>query len=272
MTHEKELSLSPVIPYGAVLMRRIRYLCGLALLVLAGTLQAEEGVAQLIQKGDEADKKWKTGEALEAFLAAEKLEPRNPDILRRIATQYCLSMVDVGSSAEKRAIGEKALGYARRAIELAPRNGNAQVVMAVCCGRLAKHLPNKEKIETSKLVRQHAELAMQLAPRNDLPHYVLGVWHYELANLNAVLRAVAGMVYGALPAASNDEAEKHFRKARQLDPGRVATVLELGRTIALNSARKDEARLLFEAALKMPTRDKDDPEMKRRAKAALEGL
>lgn len=255
-------------------MRRTFYLCALAATLLAGSLMqaAEESVQQLLQKGDEFDKKWKTTEALECFLAAEKLEPRNPEILRRIATQYMLSMVDVGSSPEKRVIGEKALAYARRAVEIAPRDGKVQVVMAVCCGRLAKHLPNKEKIETSKLVKLHADIAMQLAPRNDLPHFVLGVWHYELANLNAVLRAVAGMVYGALPTASNEEAEKHFRRARALDPGRVATVLELGRTVALNSARKDEARMLFEAALKMPTRDKDDPEMKRRAKAALEKL
>lgn len=253
-------------------MRRFRYFLALFLVALTPLAGADEPVPQLLQKGDEAEKKWKTSEALDCFLAAEKQEPRNPEVLRRIAAQYALAMADVNSSAEKRAIGEKALGYAKRAVELAPRDGKVQVVMAVCCGRLAKHLPNKEKIETSKLVKYHAELARQLAPRSDLPHYVLGVWHYEIANLNAMLRAVASLVYGALPPASNEEAEKHFRKARELDPGRVATVLELGRTVALNSARKDEARILFETALKMPVRDKDDPEMKRRAKTALEGL
>ncbi|MBS0656894.1 MAG: hypothetical protein JSR82_01445 [Verrucomicrobia bacterium] len=253
-------------------MRRFFYLCALLGILLPQLPAAEESVAQLLQKGDEADKKWKTTEALQFFLAAEKQEPNNPEVLRRIAAQYALAMGDVGSSAEKRVIGEKALGYARRAVEMAPRDGKVQVVMAVCCGRLAKHLPNKEKIQTSKLVRQHAELAIQLAPRSDLAHYVLGVWHYEIANLNAVLKVIAGMVYGSLPPASNEDAEKHFRKARELDPGRVATVLELGRTVALNKARKDEARILFETALKMPTRDKDDPEMKKRAKAALDAL
>lgn len=256
-------------------MRPAFLLCLFTTILFARPLAAEEAfqsVPLLLQRGDEADRKWKTTDALTAYLAAEKLEPKNPEILRRIATQYALSMIDVPTSAEKRVVGEKALSYAKRAVELAPRSPSTQVVMAVCCGRLAKHLPSREKIETSKLVKLHAETALQLNPKSDIAHYILGVWHYELANLNAMLRVAAGVVYGALPPASNEEAEKHFRRARELDPARVATVLELGRTVALNSSRKEEARALFETALKMPLRDKDDPEMKRRAREALAAL
>src|SRR5258706_375125 len=74
--------------------------------------------------------------------------------------------------------------------------------------------------------------ALALYPNNDLTYHVLGAWHYELANLNSFLRAIAKLIYGAIPEASNEEAVKNFQKAIELNPKRLANHVELGRSYA----------------------------------------
>jgi Flp pilus assembly protein TadD len=75
-------------------------------------------------------------------------------------------------------------------------------------------------------------------------------------------------VYGGMPPASNEEAERLFRKAVALAPDRVSHHAELGRTLAA-LGRKDEARIELNKALSLPNREKDDPESKQRAAATL---
>ncbi len=224
--------------------------------------------ATLMKRGDALDAKLRTKEALEVYLEAEKLQPDNAELLHRIAKQYGESMLDVSSKAEKKAMGEKSLTYSKRAVAADPKNAMAQLSLAVSYGRLASYLDNKTKIAYSKLVKEHVDRSIALGPRNDLAWHVLGAWQYELANLNAVLRAIAGLVYGTLPSASNEEAVRAFKKAIELNPQRVANHVELGRTY-LEMGKKAEARAALEKGLSLPDRQRDDPDVKRRGREAL---
>jgi hypothetical protein len=56
---------------------------------------------ELIKKGDDFDVKLQASEALDSYLAAEKLEPRSASLLLRIARQYRHLMVDATTSEEK---------------------------------------------------------------------------------------------------------------------------------------------------------------------------
>jgi tetratricopeptide (TPR) repeat protein len=237
-------------------------------LVLVAAASAAEDFATLMKRGDTLDAKLRTREALEVYLEAEKLQPENADLLHRIAKQYGESMLDVSSKAEKKALGEKSLAYSKRAVAANPKNAMAQLSLAVSYGRLATYLDNKTKIAYSKLVKQHVDKSIALDSRNDLAWHVLGAWQYELANLNAVLRAIAGLVYGSLPSASNEEAVKAFRKALELNPRRVANHVELGRTY-LAMGKKAEAKAALEKGLSLPDQQRDDPDVKQRAREAL---
>ena len=148
----------------------------------------------------------------------------------------------------------------------------AQLALAVSYGRVAPYLDNKTKIAYSKLVKEHADKARQLDPKsNDLVYHVLGAWNYELANLNPVLRAIAQLIYGKLPNASNEAAAENFKKAIELNPRRLANHIELGRTYAA-MGKDDEARTALEKGLSLPIRQRDDPETKARGRAALKKL
>lgn len=244
----------------------------LILLLAITPVFAQEDFTSLMKRGDQLDAQLKTKEALAVYLAAEKLSPDNAELLHRIAKQYGESQNDVSSKEERRKIGMTALDYAKRAVAADPKNSMAQLALAVSYGRVAPYLDNKTKIAYSKLVKEHADKARSLDPSgNDLVYHVLGAWNYELSNLNPILRAVAQLIYGKLPNASNEAAVENFKKAVQLNPRRLANHVELGRTYAA-MGKKDEAREELEKGLALPNRQRDDPETKERGRAALKGL
>lgn len=243
----------------------------LVLLAFSATALAQGDFSSLLKKGDQLDAELKTKEALATYLEAEKLQPANADVLHKIAKQYGESMNDVSNKAEKKALGEKALAYSKRSVAADPKNAQAQLALAVSYGRLAPFLDNKTKIAYSKLVKEHVDRSLALDPKNDLTWHVLGAWHYELANLNPFLRTLARLIYGDLPAASNDAAVKNFKKALELNPRRVANHIELGRTY-LALGQKDLARASLEKGLTLPNRQRDDEQVKQRAREALKKL
>jgi tetratricopeptide (TPR) repeat protein len=147
----------------------------------------------------------------------------------------------------------------------------AQLSLAVCYGRLAPLLDNKTKIGYSKLVKSCAETSLALDSSNDLTYYLLGSWNYEMANLNPILRAVAQLIYGQMPSASNDDAVKFFKKAIALNSQRAASHVDLGRTY-IAMGKNDLAKEELNKGLALPNREKDDPDVKQRARDALKKL
>jgi len=238
-----------------------------ALALASGSLLAES-VDELVKSGDALDAKFQTEEALAVYLEANKREPNNAEILHRIAKEYGLSMNDVSGREAKREKGLKALEYAKQAVKADPNNALAQLALAISYGRVAELLDNKTKIEYSKKIEEHAEKSRALDPKNALTYYVLGAWNYELANLSPVVRAVAKMVYGSLPPASNEKAIEYLEKAIALDPSRIGSHVDLGRAY-LAAGQKEKGRAELMKALEMPNREKDDDAAKAKARAAL---
>jgi hypothetical protein len=243
-----------------------RFILLLALLVSTETYG--DPASDLIKKGDACDQQLDNQHALDAYLAAEKLAPPNADLMRRIAKEYAELMADTDSVDEKRELGEKAIGYANRAVALAPQNAMSHLAMAVCYGRMAPLLDNRTKIAYSRLVKEHADQALALDPNNDLTYNILGSWNYELAGLNPLLRALAGMIYGQLPDASYEDSVKDFEKAIQLNPNRLANHIGLGRALAALGDTA-EAKKEIELGLSMPNQEKDDPYVKAQGRETL---
>jgi len=129
----------------------------------------------------------------------------------------------------------------------------------------------KQKVEFSRLIKEHADIAMQLDPTDSYAWHILGVWNYELAKMGAFTRGVVKVVYGAIPPASNEEAVRLLRKAVEIAPDRVSHHVELGRAY-LALGMKDQARSELMRGLALPEREKDDPVSKRRARDALAEL
>lgn len=242
-----------------------------SVLMAVSSAGAATPFAAAMARGDAADEQFKTADALSAYLEAENLGAKNAEVFRKISRELALAMVDTKDKDEQRRLGERSLEYSKRAVEADPNDALCELGLAICYGRVAPYLDNKTKIAYSKLVKEHVEKALKLDPSLDYAYHVLGAWNYELASLNPVLRAVARLIYGEVPAASYEDAVKSFKKAIELAPQRVAHHIELGRTYAAMGQR-DLARTELNKGLALPSREKDDGGTKERGREALKKL
>ncbi len=230
-----------------------------------------EGIEELVAAGDALDKKNRNAEAVSFYLKADAQKPNDAEILWRVSKQYSQLMVDAKSSSERKRLGQLALAAAQKAVAADPANSQAHLSLAIAYGRIALNEPPRRKIEMSKLVRQEAEAAARLDPKNDYAWHVLGRWNYEIANFNPLLKALAQAIYGQLPNASNEKAIEYFSRAIALQPRRVAHHLELARAyLALGD--KEKARDEINKGISLPSVEKEDEENKARARATLKQL
>ena len=241
------------------------------LLVLCTAFPAFAGFAELVKSGDVHDARSESNAALRYYLPAEKLNPNNGALLVKISRQYALQMNDLPNKADKVASGKTALVYAERAVVVSPRDCDSHLALAICLGKLTPYIGAKEKIEASRRIKTAADQAVAIDPKNDYAWHLLGRWHQSLANIGGTTRMIAGAIYGGLPAASNDEAVKCFKKSILLNANRLIHTIELGRTYAM-MGRKAEAKQYLEQGLSMPEKEKDDAETKQRGRESLKGL
>lgn len=224
-----------------------------------------------IEQGDTFDRQFKSADALAAYQKALVEKPDDPAILRKIAKQYVELVLDAPTRAEKVRLAQLGYDTAVRARELAPRDPETRVTVAIAAGRLAFYSEPRKRLELSRVVGQEAEESVRLDSRYALGWHVLGRWHYEIANLNPLLRALAEAVYGKMPPASNEEAIDCMRKAAELQSSNALFHAELGRAY-LAAGRKEEARRALEKSIGLPRQTRDDASAQDRAKEALREL
>jgi len=248
-----------------------RTLAGLATFFLASVSLRAQTADELIKKGDLHYERLEAKKALQYYLPAEKLNPDNASLLVRISREYRHLMSDASQKDDKLKLGRTAVDYSKRAVALAPDDPESQLALAISYGKILPFVGNKEKMEMSRLVKAAAEKVTKLDPKNDLGWHVLGRWHLVLAEISGGKRALAQVVYGKMPDASNEEAVRYFEKAIALNPNRLMRCSELGRTYA-QMDRKEEARRLITKGLGMRETEKDDPETKEKGREILEKL
>jgi tetratricopeptide (TPR) repeat protein len=241
------------------------------ILAIGASTAVAAPVDDLLKKGDAFDVRLQAAQALKCYRSAEELQPQNFQILTRIARQYRHLMSDATEQKERLQLGNTAVSYSERAALLAPNDSDAQLSVAISYGKMLPFLSTKEQVAASPVIKSSAETAIKLDPSNDLAWHILGRWHRVLADISPVKRAVAPLLYGKLPAASNEEAVRCLQKAMQLNPNRLINYIELGRALA-QAGRKDEARTYLVKGLAMRSTDKDDPEAKQHGRETLDKL
>ena len=257
-------------PWGKVVLCSIAVgLLGSASLSRADSLSpANVSADELISKGDVYGAKFDATKALDCYLPALKLAPKNVDLLVRVARQYRHLMADATTKAEKLRLGTIALEYSYRAAELGPKDSDAQLSVAITCGKMLPFLSSKEQAKMSPVIKSSAERAIKLNARNDTAWHILGRWHQVVAQVGTVKRTVASLIYSELPPASNKEAVECFQQAIKLNPDRGMHYVELGRTYG-NMEQYDDAKIYLKKGLAMPDTEKDDAEIKRKGREML---
>lgn len=242
-----------------------------ALLILAPQKSGAQTTAELIAKGDAADRSFKADEALKSYLPAEKQDPENVKLLLRIARQYRHLMSETADEKEKLRLGGIALSYGKKAAKLAPNDSEAQLSPAITYGKMLPYQGKAEQVAAAPLIKAAADKAIKLDPGNDSAWHVLGRWHQGLANVGSVKRAVGGVLFGSLPKGSHAESIACFEKAIAINPRRLRHHIEEGITYA-QMGDDVNAKRCIQKGLAMAKTEKDDAELKVRGRMTLEKL
>ncbi|MBC8002392.1 MAG: tetratricopeptide repeat protein [Opitutaceae bacterium] len=240
-------------------------------LVTIPTHGMEPGVQDLLSQGEAFEQKRETKQAIKVYLAAGKLAPTNSEVLIKLAKQYSDLIFETQLEAEQKKLAERCLDYARRAVEYNPTNARAHLSVAVCLAKNFPYLDNQTKVNYSREVKERSEKAIALDPRQDLAYHMLGRWHFEVADMNGLIKLLMRTFYGTLPKGTFELAALNLKKSVELAPGRVIHRVELARTYLRSGDRKSAIEQLKSSLALMPT-DKDDLDAQITAKKMLKEL
>lgn len=236
--------------------------------VLAFVLNAQT-VSELVSQADQySSVQFDREKAFETLQKAEKIEPKNFDVLWRISRSY----VDIGehlpnkSDAEKEKQLEyyqKALSYAEAAIEAKPDDAIGYVRRAIANGRVALFKGVWSAIDFVKAVKTDCEKAISIDPNYDLSYYILARTHAKLCEKPKMIRWPLGLGW-----ANMDEAVQYYEKAISLKSNFIMYRLDAARAYLEedNTAKAKEYLISISA---LPKLDEDDDQYRKDAKELL---
>jgi tetratricopeptide (TPR) repeat protein len=237
-----------------------------ALLVTSGALRAQSADT-LIAEGDLFYAKLQASEALKYYLPAEKLDPNNVRLLVHISREYRHLMSDESDRTGKVKLGNMAVEYAKRAVEIDPKDPDAQLAVAISYGKVQPYEGYRQRFDSVHVIKNAADKTIELDPHNDLGWHVLGRWYQGLAEVDPLHRALA-QTLGGLPPATYQDAATCFEKAIQLNPNRLMHYIALGK-VYVEMGKKDEGCRLIQKGLAMQCTEKDDPQTKHEGEETL---
>jgi len=241
-------------------------ICLIALLVCAWavslTPQASKVKTLLIEAEKLHDASDFTG-TMAKLREAEKIDPKNPEVLWKIARAYFDFADQQPDNMEvQKANVYPGFEYAKKCVELAPNVAGGHQYYAILIGRIGEIEGTKQKITNSYAVREHTEKAIALDPQNDANYHVMGRWHFALADLSWAERQIASLIYATPPKASFAEAEQFFTKAHELNPKDIRHLLWLSKT-QIELKKKEAAKKNLQQALALPAESDSDKAMQK---------
>jgi tetratricopeptide (TPR) repeat protein len=201
------------------------------------------------------------GIALLAMIFSASAQSNAVETLCTQTKQYCDEMHATTSVSEQKNLAAKALDCATRAVAADSNNATAHLCLAVAYVKNFQFVDTRTAINFSRGIKSEAETAIRLDPKNDVSYYLLGRWHYGVANMNFIYKGLVKLIYGGLPHASNELAKENFLKAIALTPNRIIHHLELAKTYHITGQNELALAELKKCAALSPT-DRDDTDAK----------
>jgi tetratricopeptide (TPR) repeat protein len=202
--------------------------------------------------------------ALKFYSAADHLTTSNCADLCVLARRYCDLMHLTSSPAIQKNLAERALDCSLRAVKADPKSATAHLCVAVSYAKNFPFVDNETEVNWSKAMKAECERGIALDPKQDIGYYLLGRWHFGVANMNFIYKGLVKIVYGGLPQASNEEAIKNFKHAIELAPSRIIHHAALARLYETTGEKKLERTELEKCHALKPV-DRDDVDAQKEA-------
>lgn len=241
-------------------------------LFLVLSMMPAQTVQDLVAQADQyALTQFDRMKAFETLQQAEKLDPKNFDVLWRISRSY----VDIGehlpgtTDAEKEKqldYYQKSLNYAEAAISAKPNESMGYLRRAIANGRVALFKGVWSAIDYVKQVKADCEKAISIDPKNDVAYYILARTHAKLCEKSKMIRWPLGLGW-----ANMEEAIRNYEKAIALKGNFIMFRLDAARAY-LSEDNEARAKELLVSISALPKLDEDDDTYRREAKELLAKL
>lgn len=240
------------------------------LFILPLYIQAQD-IGVLFKSAQQLEASFNDMEALNKYAEILRYQPNHLPALCKSSELHALTGRRLSTKQKQADYYYKAKNFAQQALRVNPNYAEANFVMAFALGRIALISAGDERINAVKDIKSYAEKAIQLDPSHYKAYHVLGRWHYEVSNLNAVEKWLLKMAYGALPKSSLESSLRYYEKSRQLNPAFLLNYLELAK--AYERKNEDEKAIeLLNAMLKLPPASSTDATIKAEGKKMLTRL
>ncbi len=228
-------------------------------------------VEEVLKEADQLDASQNVTAALKLLEEANAKFPNQAEILIRLAKQQSNLIFEAKAEAEKKRLAALCLATAERAVAADTNSARARLSVGICLAKNFPHVDNQTKVNYSRRLKEETERAITLDPKLDLAYHMLARWHYEVAEMNFLLRGIAKLVYGGLPKGTLEEARTQFERAIALAPKRIIHRHQLAQTL-LALRKQPEAVLQLQECLALAPSDKDDAEAQQAATRQLRTL
>lgn len=210
----------------------MRSLIVTAALTLAATASAQSlsAATSLFEQG-----KWQ-----EAATAAAALNSSEGFALAAEATTAGSALVP---DNQKKALFEKAQGYAKQAIAKDKNNAEAYFEMARAQGRLAQFSGILQSLGLAGEMKKNLDTAIKLDPKLPGAYVALGLWNANLVSKGFIAVQASG--------ANKNQIIPNFEKAISLEPEVAVHRIEFANALILQN-RKAEAATQLQKAVSIP--------------------
>lgn len=223
----------------------------------------------LVKQADSLENVLQEQAAFNKFREVLKVDPHNYYAQWK-CSELCSRIGNRQKTKEKKNDFFIAAGvYARNAIKLNSGGADGYYALSVAMGRKALIETGNERIKAVREIRANVEKALKLNPNHGRAWHVMGKWHYEVSNLNALERTALKLFYGGLPNATLAESIRAYEKAKSLEPVFPLNNLELAKAYYRNG-QKEKAFILLKSLPSIPNKTEDDNRIKAEGKLLFE--
>ncbi len=197
-------------------------------MTFSGFIVSANNIEFLLSKADEARKAYHDEEAIDAYKEILKIDPSHLESLWRTSYAYQrLGWLEENAETKKQ-LFDKALNYAKTALEKYPNDFFANMVMAGSIARSSEFYSPKERVHAVWDIKKYADVALSFKRDNADLYYLIGWWNFELSKASWVERSLARILFGGLPTgATLENAVKYLNKAIALKPGYMVYLYDL---------------------------------------------
>ncbi|MCX6152138.1 MAG: hypothetical protein NTX22_16550 [Ignavibacteriales bacterium] len=247
----------------------------LLVILLCGSSLAQS-VEALLKEGDElTEEKFDNQKALEKYLQADKISPKNFDVYWRISrayvdiTEHMPAVTDEQKDAQL-AKYQIAYEWADKSVKLAPDKSVTYLRRAIANGRIALFKGVFSVIGIVNGVRADLEKAIKLGNGGNTiqatAHYVLGRTHAKVCEKAYLIRLPLGLGWG-----DTDIAESEYKKAIELRSNYRMFYMDLAKFYVEDDEYQKAKEYLVKVE-KSPKQDEDDDRLLAESKALMEKI